>query len=96
MGGRPPDLRSGGEPPGAVEIHERQEAVGRDVRTEEMVFNMGPQHPATHGVLRVAVKTDGEYVRALQPHVGNIHRCAEKIGESLPYYQWVPYLDRMD
>jgi len=91
-----PDLRSGGEPAGAVQIHERQEAVGRDVRTEEMVFNMGPQHPATHGVLRVAVKTDGEYVRALQPHVGNIHRCAEKIGESVAYYQWVPYLDRMD
>jgi NADH-quinone oxidoreductase subunit D len=96
MAERPPDLRSGGEPEGAVELHERQEAVGRDVRTEEMVFNMGPQHPATHGVLRVAVKTDGEYVRALQPHVGNIHRCVEKIGESLPYYQWVPYLDRMD
>lgn len=96
MGEQGPDLRSGGEPEGAVEIHERQQAVGRDVRTEEMVFNMGPQHPATHGVLRVAVKTDGEYVRALQPHVGNIHRCVEKIGESLPYYQWVPYLDRMD
>ncbi|MDF1701622.1 MAG: NADH-quinone oxidoreductase subunit D [Planctomycetota bacterium] len=91
-----PDLGSGGEPAGAVEFHERQEAVGRDVRTEEMVFNMGPQHPATHGVLRVAVKTDGEYVRALQPHVGNIHRCAEKIGESVAFYQWIPYLDRMD
>ncbi|MDJ0523426.1 MAG: NADH-quinone oxidoreductase subunit D [Planctomycetota bacterium] len=96
MAERGPDLRSGGEPEGAVEIHERQEAVGRDLRTEEMVFNMGPQHPATHGVLRVAVRTDGEHVRALQPHVGNIHRCAEKIGESLPYYQWIPYLDRMD
>ncbi len=91
-----PDLLSGGEPEGTTHIHERQELVGRDVRTEEMVFNMGPQHPATHGVLRVAVKTDGEYVRALQPHVGNIHRCVEKIGESVPYYQWVPYLDRMD
>jgi NADH-quinone oxidoreductase subunit D len=91
-----PDLGSGGEPAGATHFHERQEAVSRDVRTEEMVFNMGPQHPATHGVLRVAVKTDGETVLALQPHVGNIHRCAEKIGESVPFYQWVPYLDRMD
>jgi NADH-quinone oxidoreductase subunit D len=57
---------------------------------------MGPQHPATHGVLRVVIKSDGEVVRALEPHVGNIHRCAEKIGESVPYYQWVPYVDRMD
>ncbi|MCB9825193.1 MAG: NADH-quinone oxidoreductase subunit D [Planctomycetes bacterium] len=61
-----------------------------------MVLNIGPQHPATHGVLRVVIKTDGEIVRALQPHVGNLHRCAEKIGESVPYYQWVPYVDRMD
>ncbi|MDA1194751.1 MAG: NADH-quinone oxidoreductase subunit D [Planctomycetota bacterium] len=91
-----PDPTRGGEPGGVVAFHERQEYVGRDVRTEEMVFNMGPQHPATHGVLRVAIKTDGEYVRALQPHVGNIHRCAEKIGESVAFYQWIPYLDRMD
>ncbi len=101
MNTRLPDPTRGGEPEGAqaptaAALHEHQAFVGRDVRTEEMVFNMGPQHPATHGVLRVAVKTDGEYVRALQPHVGNIHRCVEKIGESVPYVQWVPYLDRMD
>ena len=47
-------------------------------------------------MLRVVIKTDGEVVTALQPHVGNLHRCAEKIGESLPYYQFVPYVDRMD
>ena len=82
-----------GEPP---EVHERQQLVGRDLRTEEMILNIGPQHPATHGVLRVVIKTDGEIVRALQPHVGNLHRCCEKIGESVPYYQWVPYVDRMD
>ncbi len=87
-----------GEPrgPSATELHERQAMVARDLRTEEMVFNMGPQHPATHGVLRVVIKTDGESVRALQPHVGNLHRCCEKIGESVPYYQWLPYVDRMD
>ena len=78
------------------ELHEHQELVGRDLRTEEMVFNMGPQHPATHGVLRVVIKSDGETVQALEPHVGNIHRCVEKIGESVAYYQWMPYLDRMD
>ena len=89
------DLYTGaGEPP--VEAHERQLLVGRDLRTEEMVLNIGPQHPATHGVLRVVIKTDGEICRALQPHVGNLHRCAEKIGECVPYYQWVPYVDRMD
>ena len=47
-------------------------------------------------MLRVAVKTDGEYVRGLQPHVGNLHRCCEKIGQSIPLYQWLPYVDRMD
>jgi NADH-quinone oxidoreductase subunit D len=97
---RPPspgeaDITTGaGEP--VHELHERQLLVGRDLRTEEMILNIGPQHPATHGVLRVVIKTDGEIVRALQPHVGNLHRCAEKIGESVPYYQWVPYVDRMD
>jgi len=93
------DLFTGaGEPagPSATELHERQDMVARDLRTEEMVFNMGPQHPATHGVLRVVIKSDGESVRALQPHVGNLHRCVEKIGESVPYYQWLPYVDRMD
>ena len=79
-----------------VHGHEGQLLVGRDLRTEDMVLNIGPQHPATHGVLRVVIKTDGEIVKALQPHVGNLHRCVEKIGESIPYYQWLPYVDRMD
>ncbi len=70
--------------------------TGLSLRTEELVVNMGPQHPSTHGVLRVVIKTDGEVVTAAQPHVGNLHRCAEKIGESVPYYQWIPYVDRMD
>jgi NADH-quinone oxidoreductase subunit D len=93
-----PDLRSGGEPhhASASELHERQHLVSRDLRTEELVFNMGPQHPATHGVLRVVIKSDGEVVRALEPHVGNLHRCSEKIGESVPYYQFLPYVDRWD
>ena len=94
--GTAPDLVRGGGEPAHGEAHEMQELVGRDLRTEEMVFNMGPQHPATHGVLRVVIKTDGEFVRGLQPHVGNLHRCAEKIGECVPLYQWLPYVDRMD
>ena len=63
---------------------------------ELMKLNMGPQHPATHGVLRVVVKSDGEVVRGLEPHVGNLHRSSEKIGEEIPYYQWLPYVDRWD
>ncbi len=84
-----------GEPPHPA-LHEHEPLVGRDLRTEELVFNMGPQHPATHGVLRVVIKSDGEVVRELEPHVGNLHRCSEKIGESIPYAQWLPYVDRWD
>ncbi len=69
---------------------------GRVVRTEELVVNMGPQHPATHGVLRVAVKTDGEVVLDCEALVGNLHRCKEKIAENVQYWQFAPYVDRLD
>src|SRR3970040_434300 len=67
-----------------------------DVRTDEMLVNMGPQHPSTHGVLRVVLRTDGEVVSEVTPHIGYLHRCAEKIGENLTPVQWIPYTDRMD
>src|ERR671920_676332 len=67
-----------------------------DVRTDEMLVNMGPQHPSTHGVLRLLLRTDGEVVHEVTPHIGYLHRCAEKIGENLNPQQWVPYTDRMD
>ena len=67
-----------------------------DVRTEEMLVNMGPQHPATHGVLRVVLRTDGEMILEAVPHIGYLHRCAEKIGENVAPYQFIPYTDRMD
>jgi NADH-quinone oxidoreductase subunit D len=67
-----------------------------DLQTEEMLVNMGPQHPSTHGVLRVVLRTDGEMVLEAIPHVGYLHRCAEKIGENVPPYQYIPYTDRMD
>ncbi|QDT17789.1 NADH-quinone oxidoreductase subunit D [Alienimonas californiensis] len=67
-----------------------------DVRTEEMLVNMGPQHPSTHGVLRLLLRTDGEIVRECTPHIGYLHRCAEKIGENLTPAQYIPYTDRMD
>jgi len=68
----------------------------RNAQSEEMVVNMGPQHPATHGVLRVVVKTDGEVVLDCEPMVGNLHRCKEKIAENLQYGQFMPYTDRLD
>ena len=67
-----------------------------DLQTEEMLVNMGPQHPSTHGVLRVVLRTDGEMVVEAIPHIGYLHRCAEKIGENLQPYQYIPYTDRMD
>src|SRR2546421_9903425 len=67
-----------------------------DVQSEEMLVNMGPQHPSTHGVLRIVLRTDGEMVLEAVPHLGYLHRCKEKIGENLAYYQYVGYTDRLD
>ncbi len=67
-----------------------------DLRREEMVLNVGPQHPSTHGVLRLEVITDGEVVVDVVPHMGYLHRCFEKHAESLPFNQIIPYVDRMD
>ena len=67
-----------------------------EVRTNEMLVHMGPQHPSTHGVLMLALKTDGEVVSDVVPHLGYLHRCAEKIGENVTPIQFIPYTDRMD
>lgn len=72
------------------------ETVEFDVRTDEMLISMGPQHPSTHGVLRVVLRTDGELVTEVTPHIGYLHRSAEKIGENLTPRQFVPYTDRLD
>ncbi|MEQ9405280.1 MAG: NADH-quinone oxidoreductase subunit D [Cyclobacteriaceae bacterium] len=61
-----------------------------------MIINVGPQHPATHGVLRLEVVSDGEIVKDVVPHVGYLHRCFEKHAEALSYNQIIPYTDRMD
>jgi NADH-quinone oxidoreductase subunit D len=66
------------------------------VTADEMVLNMGPQHPSTHGVLRLELITDGEIVREVIPHMGYLHRCFEKHAESLTYQQTIPFTDRMD
>ncbi len=63
---------------------------------ETVTINMGPQHPSTHGVLRLVVELDGEIVRRVVPHVGYLHRGMEKIAESMTYHQFIPYTDRLD
>jgi NADH-quinone oxidoreductase subunit D len=61
-----------------------------------VTVNMGPSHPATHGVLRLVLKLDGETVEQCVPHVGYLHRGMEKIAENRTYLQFLPYTDRMD
>lgn len=64
--------------------------------SSELVLNMGPQHPSTHGVLRVIVKLDGEKVLGTECVIGYLHRGVEKIGENRTYQMFAPYVDRMD
>ncbi|HEY3403861.1 MAG TPA: NADH-quinone oxidoreductase subunit D [Ohtaekwangia sp.] len=61
-----------------------------------MIINLGPQHPSTHGVLRLEVLMDGEIVKEVVPHIGYLHRCFEKHAENLPYNQVIPFVDRLD
>ena len=67
-----------------------------DLKAEEMIISLGPQHPSTHGVLRLEVISDGELVVDVVPHLGYLHRCFEKHAQSLPYNQIIPYVDRLD
>src|SRR5687768_18589747 len=64
--------------------------------TNELVINMGPQHPSTHGVLRVILKLDGEKVLGTECIIGYLHRGVEKIAENRTYAQFNPYVGRMD
>ena len=72
------------------------EVVGRGLRTEEMILNIGPQHPSTHGVLRIVLELDGEVITRAVPEVGYLHRGDEKIAENLTWTQFIPYTDRLD
>jgi NADH-quinone oxidoreductase subunit D len=67
-----------------------------DIIGEKMVLNVGPSHPATHGVLRVVLELDGEIISKADPDVGFLHRGDEKIAENMHYNQFVPYTDRLD
>lgn len=63
---------------------------------EKMILNMGPSHPATHGVLRLVLELDGEIITRATPDIGFLHRGDEKIAENMQYNQFVPYTDRLD
>ena len=67
-----------------------------DLVGEKLVINMGPSHPATHGVLRIVLELDGEVITKADPDVGFLHRGDEKIAENMQYNQFVPYTDRLD
>lgn len=67
-----------------------------DLPGEKMVLNMGPSHPATHGVLRIVLELDGEIISKAMPDVGFLHRGDEKIAENMTYTQFIPYTDRLD
>ena len=66
------------------------------VSSQEMVINMGPLHPSTHGVLRLELITDGEIVKDIIPHLGYLHRCFDKHAESINYTKSIPFTDRLD
>ena len=68
----------------------------QNLKSEEMILSLGPQHPSTHGVLRMEVISDGELIVDVVPHLGYLHRCFEKHAESLPFNQIIPYVDRLD
>ena len=67
-----------------------------DPLENEMILNMGPQHPATHGVLRLLIKLDGETVVASVPELGYLHRGYEKLAENCNYHEFIPHTDRLD
>ncbi len=69
---------------------------GSPIKTKEMTLNMGPQHPATHGVLRLVVDLDGETITKCTPYVGYLHRGVEKLAEHRNYMQVLPLTDRLD
>jgi NADH-quinone oxidoreductase subunit D len=75
---------------------EGMDAAAKDIVGEKLVLNMGPSHPATHGVLRLILELDGEVVSKAEPDVGFLHRGDEKIAENMHYNQFVPYTDRLD
>jgi NADH-quinone oxidoreductase subunit D len=78
------------------EISDLTDLQDEKMKSDLLTLNMGPQHPATHGVLRVEIKTDSEVIAEAKPYLGYLHRCFEKHAESIDYRGIVPFVDRMD
>src|SRR6056300_451982 len=72
------------------------ELIFDDALDNDMVLNMGPQHPATHGVLRVLLRMDGETIIKCVPELGYLHRGYEKLAENTTYHEFIPHTDRLD
>lgn len=81
---------------GRAQQHLDSSDLTQDLLGEKMIINMGPSHPATHGVLRLILELDGEIITKATPDVGYLHRGDEKIAENMQYNQFVPYTDRLD
>jgi NADH-quinone oxidoreductase subunit D len=88
---------------GIVREVELPEALARaeaepttDILGEKLILNVGPSHPASHGVLRIVLELDGEFITKAIPDIGFLHRGDEKIAEAMHYNQFVPYTDRLD
>jgi len=67
-----------------------------DFETQDLMINMGPQHPSTHGVFRMVLEVDGEIVKDVIPHIGYLHRGAEKLCETMDYRQGIGFMDRTE
>lgn len=77
-------------------LADKDVTIEEDALEHEMVINMGPQHPATHGVLRLVLRLDGETVVKVVPELGYLHRGYEKMAENMSYYEYIPHTDRLD
>ena len=80
----------------AADYADDYQAETTDLIGDKMVLNMGPSHPATHGVLRLILELDGEVITKADPDIGFLHRGDEKIAENMHYNQFIPYTDRLD
>jgi NADH-quinone oxidoreductase subunit C/D len=92
----PPVEQAESEIPEAQKEAFRAETPSDSRRREELLLNMGPQHPSTHGVLRVVLELDGERIVKATPDLGYLHRGVEKLCEGLAYMQIIPHTDRLD
>ena len=79
-----------------MEVDKAGNGNGADLKTERILLNLGPQHPSTHGVFRMVLALEGENVVGLEPEIGYLHRCHEKIGERNTYIMNIPFTDRLD